>query len=182
MGLRAQVPSAAILEQVWIAGCILGHPVRNVVFMGMGEAFDNWNAVHEACRGLTHQCLFGLAAKQVTISTVGGSPHHIRKLANECPQISLALSLHGATQELRQKLMPQTAPLHELEAALDYHVEQTGERIMIQYLLIDDVNDSMDAADALVHFCLARRQMPLVNLIPYNPTAAGELFFLHNTF
>ena len=176
MNLQAQLPSAAILEQVWLAASTLDHPIRNVVFMGMGEPFDNWNAVHEACRGLTHQCLFGLAAKQVTVSTVGGSPHHIQLLATECPQISLALSLHGATQELRKTLMPFTAPLHELEAALDYHSEQTGQRIMIEYLLIDGVNDSDEASDALVRFCLERRQKPFVNLIPYNPTIAGVEF------
>jgi 23S rRNA (adenine2503-C2)-methyltransferase len=176
MNLQAQLPSAAILEQVWLASSTLDHPVRNVVFMGMGESFDNWYAVHEACRGLTHQCLFGLAAKQVTVSTVGASPYHIRLLAEECPQISLALSLHGATQELRKGLMPHTAPLQELEAALDYHAEQTGQRIMIEYLLIDGVNDSDEAANALVRFCQARRQMPFVNLIPYNPTIAGVKF------
>lgn len=176
MNLRKQLPSAVILEQVWLAVETLGLPIRNVTFMGMGEPFDSWNAVHEACRGLTHQCLFGLAAKHVTVSTVGASPHHIRLLADECPQISLAISLHGATQELRQGLMPQTAPLRELEAALDYHAENTGQRIMIEYLLIDGVNDSNEAADALVRFCLARRQMPFVNLIPYNPTIAGVKF------
>jgi len=110
------------------------------------------------------------------LSTVGGSPLHIRLLAKECPQISLALSLHGATQEVRQALMPKTAPLHELEAALDYHAEQTGQRIMIEYLLIDGVNDSDEAADALVRFCVTRHQMPFVNLIPYNPTVAGAVF------
>ena len=84
MNLQAQLPSSAILEQVWLAASTLDHPIRNVVAMGGGEPFDNWNAVHEACRGLTHQCLFALAAKQVTISTVGASPYHIKKMANEC--------------------------------------------------------------------------------------------------
>mmetsp|Transcript_25470 Transcript_25470/g.45994 ORF Transcript_25470/g.45994 Transcript_25470/m.45994 type:complete len:396 (+) Transcript_25470:85-1272(+) len=176
MKLQAQLPSAVILEQVWLAASTLDHPIRNVVAMGGGEPFDNWNAVHEACRGLTHQCLFGLAAKQVTISTVGASPRHIRLIAHECPQISLALSLHGATQELREQLMPKTAPLHELEAALDYHAEHTQQRIMIEYLLIDGVNDRAQDAKALSQFCHARRQMPFVNLIPYNPTRAGSMF------
>ena len=174
MGLLENLPSALILEQVFLAASTLApNPVRNVVFMGQGEPMDNWNSVHEALRGLTHQCLFGLAAKQVTVSTVGASPHHIRLLANDAPQISLALSLHGATQELRQRLMPQTALLEDIEAALDYHSEKTGQSIMMEYLLIDGVNDSSEAADALVRFCQARLQMPFVNLIPYNPTIAG---------
>lgn len=176
MGLLGQLSSAQILEQVWLASCTVDEPIRNCVAMGMGEPFDNWNAVHEACRGLTHQCLFGLAAKQVTISTVGASPRHVRLLADECPQISLALSLHGATQELRQGLMPQTASLNELTSALDYHANKTGQRVMLEYLLIDGVNDGAQAADALIEFCLQRKQMPFVNLIPYNPTIAGVDF------
>ena len=146
--------------------------------MSQGEPLDNWPAVHEACRGLTHQCLFGLKAKQVTISTVGASPGHIRQLADEAPQASLAISLHGATQALREQLMPATkrAPLKELEEALDYHAEATGIGAMVEYLLIDGVNDSDEACQALVNFCQARRQAPYVNVIPYNPTIAGLEF------
>lgn len=177
MGLLGQLSSAEILEQVWLASSIVvDGSIRNCVAMAMGEPLDNWNALYEACRGLTHQCLFGLAAKQVTISTVGASPRHIKKMADSCPQISLALSLHGATEELRQGLMPQTAPLEELEEALDYHAEKTGQRVMMEYLLIDGVNDSDEAADELVRFCRKRRQTPFVNLIPFNPTIAGARF------
>jgi len=145
----------------------------------MGEPLDNYSAVHEACRGLTHQCLFGLQGKHVTISTVGVSPHHIRRLAMEAAPISLALSLHGATQELRSQLMPATAAqpsssLTELEAALDYHAAKTGRGAMLEYLLIDGVNDSAEASAALVDFCRRRKRQPTyVNLIPYNPTLAG---------
>jgi 23S rRNA (adenine2503-C2)-methyltransferase len=144
-----------------------------------GEPLDNWPAVHEACRGLTHQCLFGFKAKQVTISTVGASPHTIRKLAEQAPQISLAISLHGATQSLRETLMPQTAPLADLKAALDYHASVTGRGAMVEYLLIDGVNDSQAACEALVEFLVKRtqnKQQQYVNLIPYNPTIAGADF------
>jgi 23S rRNA (adenine2503-C2)-methyltransferase len=122
--------------------------------------------------------LFGLKAKQVTISTVGASPDYIRLLADEAPQISLAVSLHGATQELRETLMPATrrAPLVELEAALDYHAAMTGMGAMVEYLLIDGVNDDDEAASELTRFCVRRRQKPYVNLIPYNPTIAGIEF------
>lgn len=143
----------------------------------MGEPLDNYSAVHEACRGLTHQCLFGLKAKHVTISTVGVSPRNIRRLADDATPISLALSLHGATQELRSQLMPlaaQQAPLEQLEAALDYHAAKTGRGAMVEYLLIDGVNDSAEACTALVDFCRRRERKPTyVNLIPYNPTLAG---------
>ena len=145
---------------------------------GRGEPLDNWHEVHAACRGLTHQCLFGLRAKQVTISTVGTSPDHIRQLADEAPQINLAISLHGATQQLREALMPATKriPLVELEAALDYHSKITGSGAMVEYLLIDGVNDDAEAAAALITFCFNRRRKSYVNLIPYNPTIAGVAF------
>lgn len=220
LGLQAQLSSAEILEQVWIARSVLlqqeqylnlnngetnsadqsnmskrmtSSPplfslLRNVVFMGMGEPLDNWPAVHEACRGLTHQCLFGFGARHVTISTVGASPDHIRLMADEAPQISLAVSLHSATQQLREALMPanmaKRASLTELESALDYHAVTTGLGVMIEYLLIAGVNDSDEAADALVDFCQRRRTVSsphgstavYVNLIPYNPTIAGVAF------
>lgn len=186
MGLQAQLSSAEILEQVFIAQNVVREManeqqgsslrIRNVVFMGMGEPLDNYSAVHEACRGLTHQCLFGMKAKHVTISTVGASPHLIRQLTKEAPQISLALSLHGATQQLRERLIPaaERAPLADLEAALDHHSRQTGRGVMVEYLLIDGVNDDQIAAKALVEFCLSRNVF--VNLIPYNPTLAGGRF------
>jgi adenine C2-methylase RlmN of 23S rRNA A2503 and tRNA A37 len=189
LGLQENLSAGEILEQVWMAQHVLAAAadgddndapslVRNVVFMGQGEPLDNYGAVHEALRGLTHQCLFGFKAKHVTVSTVGASPTHIRMLAEDAPQISLAVSLHGATQELRQTLMPATrkARLHELEAALDYHANVTGLGVMVEYLLIDGVNDSDEAAEALVRFCFVRKQTPYVNLIPYNPTIAGVEF------
>ena len=77
----------------------------NCVFMGMGEPLDNYNHVHESLRGLTHQCLFAMNAKQVTISTVGASPEKIYLLADEAPQVSLAFSLHSAIPQTRQKLI-----------------------------------------------------------------------------
>ena len=204
------------------------HDIRNVVFMGMGEPMDNYSSVIEACRGLTHQCLFGLKARQVTISTVGATPERIRWLAEDAPSISLALSLHGATQKIREELIPsarrisqrhkhqqqqqQQQPLKNLDYlqeydkghmdslqvlgdALDYHAKCTGRGAMIEYLLIDGVNDSDDAADALGAFCFDRqknlevslnqsssssprnkKRSSFVNLIPYNPTIAGDIF------
>ena len=150
----------------------------------MGEPLDNYAAVHEACRGLTHQCLFGLKGKHVTISTVGVSPTTIRRLADEAPSISLAVSLHGATPALRAQLLPATtlsssSSLPLLEEALDYHAITTGRGAMLEYLLIDQVNDSDEACDALIEFCRRRQQQQqrhgpvYVNLIPYNPTIAG---------
>jgi len=207
MGLLGNLNSCEILEQVWLAQLYLqqqsttstsgdGGEVRNVVFMGMGEPLDNYREVHEACRGFTHQCLFGFKSRHITLSTVGASPYRIRSLARDAPGISLALSLHGATDALREELIPsarrnnknikknQKSSLEDLGEALDYHASCTQRGAMIEYLLIDGVNDSHDAADALGRFCVERQTHndggrgigTYVNLIPYNPTLAGTNF------
>ena len=154
--------------------------VRNVVFMGMGEPLDNYEAVHEALRGLTHQYLFQLGAKHLTVSTVGASARILRMLADDVPQVNLAVSLHSALQESRELLIPsaKSTSLLALGAALDYHARQSGRGAMLEYLLIADVNDRDVDVTALADFCHARNVVApvFVNLIPYNPTLAGMEF------
>ena len=193
MGLNKNLGAAEILEQVWHARNEVpaGYEVRNVVFMGMGEPLDNFDAVVAALRGLTHQALFDLSAKHLTVSTVGASPDRIRRLADLAPKVRLALSLHSATLPLRAELIPSATSMPELTAALDYHAHVTRSGVMIEYLLIDGVNDREEDADALAAFCAdrnaaaARVTPPLsrkearaaagyVNLIPFNPTEAGD--------
>jgi Predicted Fe-S-cluster redox enzyme len=181
MGLQGQLSSAEILEQVFLAksylNAAMSHGVlRNCVFMGMGEPLDNYEAVHEALRGLTHQCLFALKAKQVTVSTVGANASKIMQLADEAPQVSLALSLHSSVQSTREALIPSAkmSPIDILGRALDYHSDKSGRGAMLEYLLIDGVNDSDTEMETLAKFCLERRGSVFVNLIPYNPTLAGE--------
>jgi adenine C2-methylase RlmN of 23S rRNA A2503 and tRNA A37 len=194
MGLRANLGAAEILEQVWHAfrEAPEGYGVRNVVFMGMGEPLDNIEVLLETLRGLTHQALFGLSAKQLTVSTVGASPDRIRRLADVAPKVRLALSLHSADLPLRTQLIPSATSMEELNAALDYHAQTTRCGLMVEYLLIEDVNDRDCDADALAAFCrernvaaVAATTAPLskkearaatgyVNLIPFNPTEAGS--------
>ena len=196
MGLRANLGAAEVLEQVWHARreAPEGYDVRNVVFMGMGEPLDNMEALLDTLRGLTHQALFGLSAKQLTVSTVGASPEKIRRLADEAPRVRLALSLHSATLPLRAQLIPSATSMEELNAALDYHAHTTRCGLMVEYLLIHDVNDRDCDADALAAFCAERTVAALattpsdaplskkaaraatgyVNLIPFNPTEAGS--------
>jgi adenine C2-methylase RlmN of 23S rRNA A2503 and tRNA A37 len=184
MGLVGQLSSAEILEQIYLLQQYvkeekLPGQVGNVVFMGMGEPLDNYDAVHEALRGITHQCLFGLKAKKVTVSTVGASAQKIRALADEAPQVCLALSLHSAIQSSREVLIPSAISSHidDLGDALDYHACKSGGRgAMLEYLLIDGINDSNEEARALTEFCLKREGSVYVNLIPYNPTLAGDDF------
>ena len=151
MGLLSNLGSAEILEQVWHARneVIAGYEVRNVVFMGMGEPLDNFDALLASLRGLTHQALFDLSAKHLTVSTVGASPDRIRRLADEAPKVRLALSLHSATAPLREQLIPSATGLPELASALDYHATTTRCGLMVEYLLIEGVNDRISDADAL---------------------------------
>lgn len=222
MGLKAQLTSGEILEQVYLAKNYLASVasssssssppsestaddmpsatetarsrfrvkpngvIRNVVFMGMGEPMDNYDEVHESLRGLTHQYLFQLSAKHITVSTVGASARKIRLLADEAPQVNLALSLHSAIQESRELLIPSANanPMKSLGESLDYHSTKSGRGAMIEYLLIDKVNDSDAEVDALAKFCQERNEHEnnsknskvFVNLIPYNPTLAGDDF------
>jgi len=165
--------------------------IRNVVFMGMGEPMDNYDEVHESLRGLTHQYLFQLSAKHITVSTVGASARKIRLLADEAPQVNLALSLHSAIQESRELLIPSAKanPMKSLGESLDYHSNKSGRGAMLEYLLISTVNDSDAEVDALAKFCQERNEHEtistnfkqqhskvFVNLIPYNPTLAGDDF------
>jgi len=185
MGMRAQLTAAEILEQVWHARAEAGalSEVRNVVYMGMGEPLDNFDAVCASLRGLTHQSLYDFGAKHITVSTVGASPTRIRELADTAPSVRLALSLHAATQPLRASLIPSATTLEDLTAALDYHREVTQCGLMVEYLLIAGVNDRPCDADALAAFCVEReavasqkgRAKGYVNLIPFNPTEAGTL-------
>ena len=148
--------------------------------MGQGEPMDNYSEVLDSLRGLTHQSLFAVPPSRVTVSTVAPVPSIIRRLADDAPGVNLAVSLHGATQKLRELTVPSArgTSIEELGAALDYHAKKSGRGAMIEYLLIDSVNDGDEAAVSLAKFVRARGAefQPFVNLIPYNPTLAGANF------
>ena len=141
--------------------------VQNVVFMGMGEPFLNYENVMEAVHILNAPWGLGIASRKITLSTAGVIPG-IRRLSKETKQIRLSISLHAPENELRSRLMPinRKYPLKELlQAAKDY-VETTGRRIGIEYTLIAGTNDSNDQAEKLAG--LVRGIAHSVNLIPLN--------------
>jgi 23S rRNA (adenine2503-C2)-methyltransferase len=147
----------------------------NVVMMGMGEPLENYEAVVGALALLTGEAPggAGLAAKRITISTVGLVPQIIR-LADEGHRYRLAVSLHAASDELRSKLMPvnRTFPLAPLLRAVEHHVEVTGRRVTFEYILIEEINDTVRDAARLVKLV---GQIPCkINLIPYNPIGPGR--------
>ena len=141
--------------------------VSNLVIMGMGEPLANYENLLKALKILNAPWGGGIGARKITISTSGLAPQ-IRKLAEEPLQFRLAISLHGATDATRNKIMPvnRKYPLRELTAACDYYQQQRGRMITFEYVLIAGVNDGLDQVKPLA--ALARRLKAKVNLIPYN--------------
>jgi 23S rRNA (adenine2503-C2)-methyltransferase len=141
--------------------------IDNLVIMGMGEPLANYDNLLKALRILNAPWGGGIGARKITISTSGLAPQ-IRKLADEPLQFRLAISLHGATDEVRNKIMPvnRKYPLKELIAACEEYQGQKGRMLTFEYILIAGVNDSIEQAKPLA--ALARRLFAKVNLIPYN--------------
>jgi 23S rRNA (adenine2503-C2)-methyltransferase len=148
--------------------------ITNVVFMGMGEPFVNYDATWQAVRRLTDPRAFGLGARHITISTVG-IVNGIEKMAREDLQVNLAVSLHAPTDELRDRLVPinKRFPLPTLMQACREYQATTRRRITFEYALMSGVNDSPAQARQLAH--LLKGMIAHVNLIPLNPTAGSPL-------
>lgn len=141
--------------------------VNNLVIMGMGEPLANYDNLLAALRILNAPWGGGIGARKITISTSGLAPQ-IRRLAAEPEQFQLAISLHGATDVVRDRIMPvnRKYPLAELTDACDEYQRRKGRMITLEYILIAGVNDSADQTAPLA--ALARRLHAKVNLIPYN--------------
>jgi 23S rRNA (adenine2503-C2)-methyltransferase len=141
--------------------------VNNLVIMGMGEPLANYDNLLKALQILNAPWGGGIGARKITVSTSGLAPQ-IRKLADEPLQLRLAISLHGATDDVRQKIMPvnRKYPLSDLTAACEYYQDKKGRMITLEYILIAGVNDSLEQIPPLAK--LARRLHAKVNLIPYN--------------
>lgn len=172
MGFRRHLRAGEIVEQVLLFARRLaarGQPLTHVVVMGMGEPFHNIQATLEAIDRLNDPQGFGLGARRFTLSTVGLVPA-IRRFARQRRQINLAVSLHAATDALRDTLLPvnRRYPLAELLPACREYVELTGRRITFEWALIEGVNDTPEQAAALAD--LVQGLTCHVNLIPLNPT------------
>ena len=141
--------------------------VNNIVVMGMGEPLANYDNLLAALKILNAPWGGGIGARRITISTSGLAPQ-IRKLADEPLQFRLAISLHGATDVVREKIMPvnRKYPLKELVNACEYYQSENGRMITLEYILIAGINDGLDQTKPLA--TLAKRLHAKVNLIPYN--------------
>ncbi len=148
-------------------------PLTNIVFMGMGEPLLNYANVIEAIDKITSSEGLGMAARRITLSTVGITKM-IRKMADDGVKFNLAVSLHSAINETRSRLMPinDTNPVEELGEALKYWHDKTKRQVTYEYVIWDGINDDERHARALAKFC---KIIPSkVNIIQYNPIDEGE--------
>lgn len=167
-GLKRNLTPSEMLGQIYEIQKLTGERVSNVVVMGTGEPLDNYENLLIFIRMLSDEHGLNISQRNITVSTCGIVPV-MEKLAGEKLQITLALSLHGSTQEKRRKLMPvaNKYELSEVLKACDDYFEKTGRRITFEYSLVHGVNDTDEDAKELISI-LGRRNCH-VNLIPVNP-------------
>lgn len=171
LGFKRNLKAGEIVAQVLFFARFLqkeNERVNNVVFMGMGEPFLNYEQVWRAIRILNHSDGLKIGARHISISTAG-IPEGIYKMAEENLQVNLAISLHAPNDKLRQEIMPiaRQYEIKEILSAVNFYVEKTNRRVMFEYLLLKGVNDSEDQARELVS--LMRHQLYMVNLLVFNP-------------
>ena len=171
-GFKRNLSCGEILDQVCsVKRLNQRHGLTHIVFMGMGEPFDNYDTVLKAVRMINAQEAIGIGARRITISTCGIIPG-IERLAAEKIQIELSVSLHAAFEKLRSQLMPvnKAYPLKALIAACRRYVEQTNRQVTFEYILLKGVNSSL--SDARELGTILRGMNAKINLIAVNPGAA----------
>jgi len=181
MGLKRSLTSGEIIEQVLFFDRYLKdlkeapvQHVTNVTYMGMGEPFLNYDNVLESVKILNDHNYFNIGVRSISVST-SGIIEGIKKLSEESLHINLAISLHAPNNELRKKLMPiaNKYPLADIIRAVDDYIEKTNRKVMFEYVLIKDVNDSDENAKELAKIMSAKgggKKLYFVNLILYNET------------
>ncbi len=162
-GFSRNLRANEIIDQIIAIERVSGEKIDNIVFMGMGEPLANFENVMRAIRIVNAPWGLGIGARHITLSTSGLAPQ-IKKLADEPLQIRLAVSLHGATDEVLP--INRKYNIETLLSACDYYAERKKQRLTFEYILIAGVNDSDEQAHLLAQH--ARRLFAKVNLIPYN--------------
>ncbi len=172
-GWKRNLLAGEILSQFIAVERISGDKINNIVFMGMGEPFANYDNLIRAVGTLNAPWGIGLGARHMTVSTSGLVPR-IKDFADQPLQARLAISLHGATDEVRGQIMPvnRKYPLKELLDACEYFTQKKKQFITFEYILIQGVNDTPEQARELGKH--ARKLQAKVNLIPYNTVEGLE--------
>ena len=175
LGFERNLGTFEIVEQVlFFSRHLKGKGrVSNVVFMGMGEPFLNYDNVIESIKILNDKDSLNIGARHISISTAGVI-EGINRLSEEKLQINLSVSLHAPNNDLRSKLMPinDKHSIEELLESVDDYINKTNRKVMFEYLMLKDVNDSNIQAQELAR--LMRRPLYFLNLIEYNPTGVFE--------
>ncbi|PYI54347.1 23S rRNA (adenine(2503)-C(2))-methyltransferase RlmN [Paenibacillus flagellatus] len=171
-GLKRNLSAGEIVAQVVQAQRLLdatGERVSSIVIMGIGEPFENYDAMLKFLKLMNHEKGLNIGARHITVSTSGIVPN-IYRFADENMQINLAISIHAPNDELRSRLMPvnRRYPFAELIEACKYYLRTTGRRITFEYALMGGVNDKKEHAEELAE--VLKDMLPLchVNLIPVN--------------
>ncbi len=173
-GFKKNLTSSEIIQQVLFFARLLkkdNQRVDNVVFMGMGEPFLNYENVMEAIKMLNNQKWgMSIGSRHISISTVG-IIEGIKKMTREPLQLNLAISLHAPNNELRSKIVPANKkyPVEKILEATDKYLESTGRKVMFEYIMIKDLNDSEECAKELAGLLKKMKsRLWFVNLIPCN--------------
>jgi len=171
MGFTRNLTTGEIVDQFIQVQKMSDAEISNVVFMGMGEPFHNYENLIKACKIMTDDQGINLSARHLVVSTSGLAPK-IRQFADEKHKFRLALSLNATTDRQRSQLMPITKkwPIAELLKAARYYVGKSNQAITIEYIMLKDINDSEE--DAIRLRSMVDGLLCKINLIPYNPTKA----------
>lgn len=166
-GFTRNLTPGEIVDQILVAQKDLGTRVTNIVGMGQGEPFLNYDNTLSALRILNSPQGVSIGARHITISTCGIFSG-IKKLATEPEQFTLAISLHAARQEVRNTLMPKMAsyPLDQLHSVISAYLNKTNRRVTFEYIMIEGINDTAADREALASFC--SDLLCHINLIPIN--------------
>lgn len=172
LGFKRNLEIFEIIEQVLFFARYLkkeNKRISNVVFMGMGEPFLNYDNLIGAIKILNDKDGLNIGARHISISTVGIT-EGIKKLSEEKLQLNLAISLHAPNNKLRSEIMPvnNSYPIVKILEAVEDYIKKTNRRVMFEYILIKEVNDSDECAIELAK--LIKKHLCFVNLILYNPT------------
>lgn len=169
MGLLRSLKVEEIVSQLFIARHVFDANIRNIVFMGMGEPFDNYDNVMQAINIFTDMNGCAIGPKHITVSTSGLVDKILQFSKDAPPSLNLALSINASTDQKRDRLMPvnKTYDMARLRHAMEEYLQHPRREILIEYVLIEDRNDSIEDADSLASYLQGLKVK--INLIPYNP-------------
>lgn len=172
-GIARNLYPGEIIQQILFMQNDLGKKVSNVVLMGQGEPFLNFDNVVDALDIINNPKLLGIGARKITVSTCGIIPG-INKFSNIDKQYGLAISLHCAIQEKRNDLMPgvKNYTLEKLKTSVEKYIENTNRRPTFEYLMIDGINDTKEDLNALVNYC--HGMLCHINLIKFNSVPGSK--------